>query len=212
MNAQATDSSTGKHKRENMTFYGAIGTALGVTLIDVRECCGQRWGGDFEDCEGRRFMIRPTWQNGHRLEISGDYPTTQDGKYAASTRAYKDECNPSITVASTKTPERIAGDIRHRFLPDFAKRWAQVAEHVAESDAFHNQQQATRERLVSLIDGARLSTHSECEVWANMPYRKVQASGAMAELAFYSMEMELAERIIETVEQYRKEHPGSDCC
>jgi hypothetical protein len=190
-------------------FYGEIASLLQVELVEVHVSCGQKWGATFRDSKGCQFGIRPDWQKGERLTVSGDWPRTKEGcQYAATT--YQGESNPSINVRSSRKSGEIAREIKRRFLPDFRTRWQQVAHRVKEIDTYTDNRQANRKRIAALIEGADLDasgTGSEL-VWAPSPYNQIQVSGDSVRIELYSIPLGLAEQVIEVVEKHRKEHPN----
>ena len=119
---------------------------------------------------------------------------------------YNGESNPEITVGESRGAAAIARDIERRFLPYFRKRWDVVAARARDRDEYDAKVQANRERICEIIEGARLSPHSEQEVWVPGYYFKARANSDSIDLELRDLPIQLVERLVGVIESWRREH------
>lgn len=185
-------------------FYGEIASELGATVAEFGQRCGQGWGCTLVDVAGRKLRISPTWQTGDRLKVRGEYPRTKLGESRET--AYRDECNPDITVSIHRQPMAIAQDIARRFLPDFHARWAVVAKRVADTDEYDAKRGALKARLVDAIDGAKANDTNSHSVYAPGFYDGISTNGDNVRIEYSYIPAELAFQLIAVSEKWRREH------
>lgn len=95
---------------------------------------------------GAEIHLRRIWNHQERVEISGSYPRSANGKcYPA------DDCRargaPEITCAIGREAGAIAGDITKRFLPNYLWLYGWAKERLAEYESDRVSEAALMKRL-----------------------------------------------------------------
>ena len=91
-----------------------------------------------------RLAVHCTWPLDHKGQEVRPY-------FSSHSEEFPEE--PSITVASTKSPAQVAADIERRFLPAFLPMWAKQTQRVAADFAFREERHATADQLAALLLG-----------------------------------------------------------
>jgi hypothetical protein len=114
------------------------------------------------DDKGHQFYINTEHAGPGRVHVSGRYdvrPGKQnEGFESWAISAIKSETGreferPSISCATTKTPEQIAKDIARRFLPDFLALAAKVRLAIVKADEADASRAASAEALIAASGG-----------------------------------------------------------
>lgn len=91
----------------------------------------------------------------NRLEVGGHWPSSRvagDSQSFTPNDLYNPrEASPAITVDADKSPEKIASDIRRRFLPDYARVFARCVERRDAHEAYVKNINATAKKLAFSI-------------------------------------------------------------
>ena len=193
---------------ETQTFLNTKCSAIAKSFHAAGEAVvvtGEDWRRDFRLSNGMVFTVCQSQRSVGRLTIDGHYPLGRNNVYMASPR-YGEEPNPSITVDAEKDPAKIVTDIQRRFLPAFTKRWYEVVAKINQANAHEDKVSNLQDRIVRQIAGARAAERSSCEIYTPSPYFSVRANSDSVEMKFFSMPVELAEKVIAVVEAWRKEH------
>jgi len=90
--------------------------------------------------DGRGLVLRVGWDGKGRLTVSGRYPHAPDFYR-------RNDDRPEITVAVTRTPAAIAGEITRRLLPGYETRLAAVRTFLTDAA----EDAATRERVTARL-------------------------------------------------------------
>ena len=133
-----------------------------------------------------------------RLNISGSYPMTPR---SAGAVAYGDK-NPSISVSATKPIDKIAKDIKTRFIPEFSKIYAACVAAKAERDAYESKQNQLMTKFADLIghgpirnDQTEVSGFIDRDSDSNL-YVRIRVSGGHVKLEIDSMTPARAEEVL----------------
>jgi hypothetical protein len=114
-----------------------------------------------EGLDSLKFSIRNgDYLKKGRLIIHGIYPVTDKGHHVIS----GNEC-VEITVAATKTPEKIAHDIQTRFYPVYTPLLEKARNWVESSNQFARKQKANITKIAEYL-GVELSRNAENTVYA----------------------------------------------
>lgn len=98
----------------------------------------------------RRFFVR---HYKGKLTVYGLWPKSKvDGHIFAPGYG---EPTPEISASATKTPEKIANDIKNRFLPDYETLVAQKIERRNNQDAYTNSRTQTADKIAEIMGNER---------------------------------------------------------
>jgi hypothetical protein len=89
-----------------------------------------------------------------RIEIRGEWPRSDEFRCVEYAPYYTDV--PKITVALSRGPESIAGDIERRFLPEYLPAFEKQREALEAGDTREHHQDAVTRRLAAIIGAERL--------------------------------------------------------
>ena len=102
------------------------------------------WCAVLVDGEGRGIHVNATQAKG-RLYLSGTWPCDSEN------RVHGPDKHLHITVARNRPPEKIAAEIRRRFLPWYLAEYAKQAERVAKCNSARTHQQDLAVELAAVL-------------------------------------------------------------
>ena len=109
------------------------------------------WRQNIDGPDSASVFISNTWGGKHRIHLSGSFP--QDVHFSYQ------ELRPSITVADTATPERIAAEIKRRLLPEYLPLLAKKLESKRQHDNFEANKLATFKAALNVV-GYAVESHN----------------------------------------------------
>lgn len=175
-------------KFKRLAAFAPLGVLLGFKFNDPGE---NDWAFDLGDKE-RGLFVRVDWRK-ERLEVSGRYPKDS----LRSTLPYNEQ-EPRISLSMNKSNERLANDIKKRFLPMYEALLARCKATQARWDDYETKKKANEQRLIDA--GALKYSHSEM---LDLPscnfgeiYGEATVSDKTVDLRLRALPVELAEKIL----------------
>lgn len=147
----------------------AIAAALGGDVVRTAGSDMGRWSEVAVDGVGLSLHF-DGWQNKDRVRVSINWPKNGHGE-AISFQRVRDHYNdvePDITVSTAKTPERIAADIKRRFLEVARPLYAKALERAAEDDDYATKHAAIVAKIVK-AGGARIVSNGNGDHFHGLP-------------------------------------------
>lgn len=147
------------------------------------------WCAVLSDGTGRGIHVNATQAKG-RLYLSGCWPYDSDHRMHGPNKSLH------ITVGRDRPPEKIAAEIRRRFLPWYLAAYAEQAERAAECDSNRNRQQKLAVELAAVLGpeikartdgnparihakGLSLEVHGSGDVSIELRYTNVKIAKAL---------------------------------
>lgn len=184
-----------------------------------------RWV-DIGNCEGKSIQVEIERKPGKpdRVLVSGNYPFTKNTRNAYETCncSWLQEKNPElpskppkITVALSRGISVIVHEIQERFFPAYDILFTVMQKEVQEDNEYQKGKRDTADKLLSLWPKLQEDTRRDTTVLEIHGERHgyggeftVNSENSVC-FKLRSMPLDLAERILETLKQYYKRHPGT---
>lgn len=167
---------------ELLAKNAAIAAALGATIIKADP--DYQAGYAVLNLDGLPFsMSYNGWGNKGKVHVSVKWPATASGH--VETALDYNQAGPAINVSLDKSPDRIAADIKRRFVPDAAAAYDKALARVQSADAYAYKKAANLAAIAAACGGRVSDNGSGAHVYglpAGMSVKYVNDDSARLEL------------------------------